>query len=133
MAILAVAWWTLGQRLRELDHPEVVGTVTIEPGDTLWDLSSDLRGDQPRQDWIQRTCELNEWGWVPVLQVGWTISVPDWRDHQAGPDGLGSSPGELPEAGWSTAPAGPDGLGSSPGELQKAGLRPAPGGDADGP
>lgn len=60
--------------------PEVVGTVTIEDGDTLWELSTDLRGQRPRWEWIHRTCQLNGWEAVPVLTVGRTIQVPDWRE-----------------------------------------------------
>lgn len=58
---------------------EVVGTVTIEDGDTLWGLSSDLRGERRRWDWIERTCQLNGWDAVPTLSIGQTVIVPDWR------------------------------------------------------
>ncbi|HAZ65029.1 MAG TPA: hypothetical protein DCZ72_15660 [Armatimonadetes bacterium] len=58
---------------------ETTHTVTIAAGDTLWDLATDRAAGRDRRDWVHRACELNGWSATPLLQVGQTITVPDWR------------------------------------------------------
>lgn len=50
-----------------------IRTVTVQPGDTLWELGEQYAPKANREEWIHNVCEINNTD--ACLQVGQTIRV----------------------------------------------------------
>lgn len=56
-------------------EPEATETVVVEPGQTLWEIASDLGGGDDTRAMVRHLVELNDLDSV-VLDAGQTLAVP---------------------------------------------------------